>query len=491
MGDAETTSRESTSGRRVIVRVGVALVGLAAVLWFYRSANPLTRLNSPAADLRIASDYQVTIDPQPSTQTVEALDDGSLTVTTNAGTIRITYPNVRTAKFDTLRPEVRIAESGFRLPVGRGSVALDYVGIGYGTPEDGEESASSVGLRGHFFEPDGKPFSEGEFAERAMKDWERQIRYETQFPEVKFGLRLEGDEDFKMLGLRLFDGRSQASVFSGGMNYGSRGNGRFEFTTEITMWHVAPLEVMVDLAYGPVQEFEGEPAPGTLLSYPGGEVLLSGLIAGEPGGWSSGTRENESYVELPIPEPRDDRALAVFLCSPTSHQLPIEIQLLDGDGNELPRGGGETSARMMIFEVRAGVDDIRRVRLRYYPNLVRLVFRLDACPGLPPENSGVSDLFDVQVPYLVIRDASDMRRWLGRVLQLKVVNQPTGTIPLGFFPRRYYGTTPREVVADYHSLFPPRHVVKTNRKAQTLTVELSRLGRYYQAVAQWLKKRFR
>src|SRR5207244_3073155 len=92
-----------------------------------------------------------------------------------------------------------------------------------------------------------------------------------------------------------------------------------------------------------------------------------------------------------------------FFSWPKSASIPIELEFLGAGGKALESAGGGSSDQLTTAAVRARANEVKRIRLKFFPNVHRLVFTIPELPGLPEENRNMENLFDVHIPYSCFR----------------------------------------------------------------------------------------
>jgi hypothetical protein len=303
---------------------------------------------------------------------------------------------------------------------------------------------------------------------------------------VKFVLKSELTEDIHVLGYDAFDARTHQSL-AGGYSWGG-GSGKYHVEIDLELWHSAPIALVADIAFGPPQIIEFPARVGERVGYPGGELRLVVMAKGMD--QRSTTRTSDKLILRVQPRTynRDETTTCfVFACLPRAHQAPLDIEILDVEGEALQSQGGGTSGLFVEKTVLGDVSDAETVRVKFYPDRKRLIFHLREIPGLPPENQEVGNLFDVRIPYVQIRSDYDFRDLVSSLTQMEVKgNSPPNQNSFG--PMSFENVTVRDLVQEYARLYGPGYEAQIDPEQLTLEfVDQSlkaRLGRVWARVME-------
>lgn len=477
------------SFKRFVVLALVLVAGVLGTLVWVMAPPGL--VSDPAA-LRPWSERAKLLNPAPPTPpTIDSNILDSLTVSTNGeGRLQLTLDRAERSQGELLAWEVIAADDSQRADLGGCSLAIEYLGVAYGPPGEGRDIGYALELEGRFFRPDGTSFAEDDYQRCKLGEGDRKLRYNDGFPAVKVGLRLEGVADFKVLGLGAFDTRTRAPIGAGGLSHGG-GKERYAIETSLAIWHPDPIELVLDLAVGPPEVFEFPAKPGAFQAFPAGAVTLVAALEGKERSWNSSGDGRKDTISLLFEEDeREPHCGFVFLCQPDAYPVPFGFELLDTEGRALPPAGGGTTGRMAIKTARCNLSDVATVRLLYYPNPRRLIFRLPALPGLPAANADIANLFDLRLPYVSIRYQHNLDVWIGNVLQLKVDASTRPSYPAGAFPMAFTNVTAADVVEAWMGFHPRGSGARVNPETQTLEVRKSGSAALLERVRKWITGRF-
>lgn len=471
------------------VLVGLLLLAAGAVGTLI-ALGPAPWFSSPTA-IRPWSEREKILHPEkPAPIEIDTNLFPALTVTTNDGNLVLQTKEAQRPPGERIAWERVDADASLRANLGVGTVAVEYLGVGYGTPSDSADEEYALRVPGRFFTPDLEPIGEGELEAYGVQRWDRELDYRDGMPTLKLGLKLEGIEGLELLGVKSFDGRTYAPVSGGGYSHGGSEE-RYSIEMSLAVWHATPIELVLDLAVGPAEVFQFPARPGVTQRFPGGAVTVAAMTAGERRSWSSMSDGTQETVTLRFdPDADQGQCSVVFLVQPDAHPAPIDFEILDAKGEVLSGGGGGTSGRMAIQSVRAPLADVTIVRLLYYPHHRRVLFRLPELPGLPRPESPVENLFEVQVPYARFRYENSLRQWLEKTLQLEFRSNLSPTVAPGTFPLAFTNVTAGQILEAYLELYPRNMGGWVEEKEQKLVISRSKIAELGELVRKWIAGRF-
>lgn len=148
----------------------------------------------------------------------------------------------------------------------------------------------------------------------------------------------------------------------------------------------------------------------------------------------------------------------------------IDLQRVDAGALAIAKGR----------EAKLVQEEAKRVRVKSYRHVRRIVFSVPELAGLPVEKSSVTNLFDVKIPLVMVRDDHEMLELIGRTVQMEVVRLPPGPALHGGFPRVYRNVTPAQLLGEYgRGPITRRHLITVNSTDNTIKVQLNPLGRWW------------
>ena len=136
---------------------------------------------------------------------------------------------------------------------------------------------------------------------------------------------------------------------------------------------------------------------------------------------------------------------------PSAFGAPVEVEVWGKNGKKLQGGNAGTSGNLMKVTVDGFADDIEEVRLKYYTKKYRVIFTIPELPGLPEQNRGVKNLFEVHVPYMNLQYEYDFQHGISKLLQMEQSHFALN-FPNAYFPSVRSNTTPRELFLEMEGL---------------------------------------
>lgn len=268
-------------------------------------------------------------------------------------------------------------------------------------------------------------------------------------PEANLIIRHEGLDNLLVTRLRVFDTRTHRMVFSGG-GWRNLPDGLVPHGSNIQMWHSSPVDIVLDLAYGPCDVIEFDPIKGEGYSAPDADIRFIEALPDNGYSFSGGHRGSSSHVRLGLAKTHHAGTSYLFVCQPAVFPSPFTVELLAEDGEAISQIGATSGihacARVPSKELRA-VDRIRVTRRK---TLRRVIFHLPYWPGLPAANDNVENLFDVTIPYVKIERVEELVALARSVLQCKGAQRAgLGHSLPRLYPREYVDTTFGEMLAEY------------------------------------------
>jgi hypothetical protein len=147
---------------------------------------------------------------------------------------------------------------------------------------------------------------------------------------------------------------------------------------------------------------------------------------------------------------------------------------LDKEENDVIGSGWGSSGGIVVRDVNASDFEDISVRLTVYHELTDVIVPLEELPGLPEENRGVTDLFDVRVPYYQFEYNHDQLQMLGKALQMDIQPKPwiTPTTPMNYYPVEYQDTTLGEMFEEFSDFYTPKNIIY-NKEERKIIIETS------------------
>lgn len=299
MGEAmpEETGIESSPGPGWAGRpwlFALILLGLLGVIAGVVVYGTKPRLYvDPAAESDSGKHREIITVAKPAPARKDDFLEGLTVVRTN-NRVRVENPDNHDGSSRLLDYQLFRAKAGESIQLPKGTFRLEYQSIGYGEfpPDKLDEYSTRVEPR-HFDLATGEELDE-ETTKKRLPRYERDLSYRGVFPTVKFYLTYDPEEELKVIGYSLFDARTKASL-SSGYSWGEQ-DGMAYVEMEMRKWHAGPVELVVDLATGPVEHIEIPPEEGSIIRQPSWELHLAAVVEGDNNGSSSGGSGTNSYV---------------------------------------------------------------------------------------------------------------------------------------------------------------------------------------------------
>jgi len=481
---APTNTNASKRDFRWLWRAGWIVLALAAGLALYlvlTARRPV--IYSPATTVRPSPEYERKLDPARSNRGVEISDTNPppvVTVTTNAGQIHVSYPAPQNHSVETLGFVQQRMEGSEKLQLGDVSLKLKRIGFAWTPPPTNSPSGTSSPVPaklypGKFYSTDGtlkpvpikfhsvgvnvspvpaqfydaelKPVADAEVLRALPELREREMMPQWNYPTYRFDLELLGGP-WMVLESKLYDATTHAPLGDEGWHQPIKDG--HSYNVAPFLWRQAPVELMIDLVTGPVEEEEILPQPGAYFTIGGCRYyLLYATDSADP----SSQRSDAKTVSLtftPFSGQRTSRkqSFLYFKASPYAAKTAFQMDYLDAEGKLF--AWHDLSLRFPLRHYVSGeLAAIKKIRVRKYTRGHRVVIRLPALPALPTMNQNMDDLFQVRTPLLKFERRQEQEEYIQRMTQLVFGFNPTTNPPTSIYPRWFTNATPVEVLEDY------------------------------------------
>lgn len=345
--------------------------------------------------------------------------------------------------------DVRRMTPGEPLNIGGGSLTLCALGAAY---HDANQTMEDNAIY-RFYNADLKSITPEQVEEFRTSTYAtgEYFRY-MPVPRFKIGFTHERIEDPMFQGIRVFDATTKKELRGG---YGSSTRRAYHwFDTRIPLWHRTPVDIVIEVSYGPSKTFEFSPRAGEGFREGNFECRLIAVFEGVGTHSSSSSSQNNTMIHKFRKAQSDKAGLKfVFACQPTASKMPVTFEFLDADGNVLRGRGSSTSGYTHTPVLKHPLEKVTRIRARYRTQRQRILIHLPYIPGLPEQNNDIDNLFDVYIPYVRLHDVSQVSGFLRHVLQLKSHSRsgpvPPDSINSIRFPIEFRDTTLREIAQLY------------------------------------------
>ena len=369
----------------------------------------------------------------------------NFTISSDSDYYRIKHPSGNPS-INAFTFELNEMSPGKPLDIGGGTLQFSCIGTAY---HDANQTMSDDAVF-RFYDPQLQPVNVADMVgsgNYASTESGSNFRY-SPWPAVQVIFQHQGIEHLMFQGIKVFDSQTHESLATG---YNSNGReSTFRFNTHIPLWHRTPVEVVIDISYGPVKTFEFAPGAGEGFAEGSFQCRLLAVFEGIYAGTSNyTTRDNIETVEIPKVPPNKAGLCFLFVCWPTASQIPVTFDFLDKDGNKLSTCGSSTSGYTTNTGLKEPLEKVALIRAHYRTRRRRIVVHLPYIPGLPEENNLVKNLFDVYVPYVMLHDPDQVDQFLRHTLQLSrsrsTGRAPSNSINSAAFPIEFKKATIREI----------------------------------------------
>ena len=385
---------------------------------------------------------------QPPEQTDEDFFD-NFTVSSDSEyfTVQHPYSNPPDNVFDF---ELHEMTPGEPLDIDGGTLKFSCIGTAY---HDANQTMDDDAVF-RFYDPRLQPVADtdlSEFGDCQTTEDGSNFRYNS-CPAVQLVFQHQGIENLMFHGIKIFDSLTRKSLTSGYSS--SASNGSHRFNTHIPIWHRTPIDIVLDVSYGPIKTFEFTPRAGQGFDEGSFNCRLISVFEGvEPGRHSSSSRVNIMTHKFPKAPPDKAGMTFFFVCRPTASQMSVTFEFLDKDGNKISTRGSSTSGYAHSIALKQPLETIHLVRAHYHTRRYRIVVHLPYIPGLPEENDTIDNLFDVHIPYVRLYDSDRVGRFLRQTLQLgqsrSIGPSPGASINSLSFPLDFNDVTIRDIARSY------------------------------------------
>ncbi len=278
------------------------------------------------------------------------------------------------------------------------------------------------------------------------------FRY-NPWPAVQFVFEYQKIEDIMLHGIKIFDSRTRKSLTTGYNSSGSHDS--HQFKTHIPIWHRTPIDIVIDVSYGPIKTFEFAPRAGEGFDVKNFKCQLISVFEGvDNRTGSSSSRDNVTIHKFKKTPPDKTGLLTFFFaCLPSAHHMPVTFEFLDKDGNKLSTRGSATSSYTHNITMKQPLEKIAIIRAYYRTRRQRIVIHMPYLPGLPEENDVIKNLFDVHIPYVMLNGPGQVERFLKNSLQLgrsrSIGPTPGNSIHSAAFPLEFSDVSIRDIAQFY------------------------------------------
>jgi hypothetical protein len=434
--------------RAAMALLAVALLlGAGLAIWYWRSA---TRLYSSPTAVRTNDTYLRAHGPATNMPPVPPHLFEGISIEHTAEKLTVRWPGVTTREAEYEPLEVHQADSNHVVRIGEGSIRLAYVATGYEMP--GLTQGWGTEIEPKFFNANLEPIA-GTNATEVTSGYRTTLYYSGDYPMARFYFLSSNIAGLKPQKFAVFDARTTRSLTSG---YSSSQDGRqFWFQNEIKLWHQTPIQLVVTVSTGPAETYTITPAPGAEIATPGGTIRVLKVLEADLNNWSSRGDRGTNIMTFRLgsrtasAEPRTS-----VLCYAWPSGQNFRFSFHDESGAKTFNSTGESSSGgLIVTTLHARPEELKQMRITFFPKSHRMIFLLPELPGLPERNRGVANLFDVYVPGIKFSYEHEFQNVLSEVLQMEVQHLPLVYSNV-FFPTIRSNFTVRQHFAEIASMLP-------------------------------------
>jgi len=453
----------------------LALARIVLVLFAlggYLAVTSLPALYSPPDRVRSSTDYDKKMNPTrvreitakaPPTNQVPVIS-----VTTNQlGLVRLEYPYQRMASTEAMVFTLHRLNPGDKVQLGELNVELKRIAHLW-VPPSTNQNIKALSSLAQFYSADLQPISDMEVARELPRQRDRTMESSRTRPAYRFDLAVVGGP-WKFAGAKLYDARTQKDVNAGWSSQQIYGT-NLMLGMNPYLWHATPVELVVDMLTGPMEEEELRPVVGESFTVGKSRYQLIYTADKLVQSYSLGDDSRIEYVQFNSPAGQTgQKSFLLFKITPPAILSYFQIEYLDANGKVIEAVDGEWAGSKLVANLQHKLADIKAIRVRKYRSGNRLVFQLPSLPGLPRENRQVDNLFKVRAPVLRFDESWKQADYVRRITQLETPLISV-SLPPGTYPRWFTNATPAEVLEDYGKVMSVKEDFHVNQEKLVLEV---------------------
>ena len=356
----------------------VALIGFIAIVVAIVFVNAEEDLFSDANSPHDTTAYDKLHAPPVAAPTLDSSALTNVTVIRTNNRVRVKFPHIIAGKADFYDyTTVRVAPGGsFKLI--QGDLRIRYSGVAYGVVAQGDNNRR---VEGSFFDLDGQPLKPDDIKTIHSARDVSQLSIKGQWPVVRLAIEAHPDEKIKFLSARLYDARTKRNLVTGHISRTAKPNFKV-YDFEMKRWHNGPVELVLDVAYGPIETIEMKAQPSTFARVGHYNLHLLAMSSGHANSSGGGPGQDESFMHWTIQDKgKDTQATFGFAVFPFAGSFPAKVEFLVKGKVKLQSSGGHTSATGWILGVNSPLEDVQGILITDYPNARRIVFEIPRIPG--------------------------------------------------------------------------------------------------------------
>ena len=339
---------------------------------------------------------------------------------------------------------------GFTFREGDNTLTLQGMALDYGPATDADGKFPE-----RIFAPDGTPVSREEMWKQLNNNPNAHydskslyLRKAKVLPGFTTWLKIDAPDGWQGMDMKLYDARTGNML---GISEGIGGSkSQWRMDTQLTMLHQGPVHVVVDIAWGPYNEYELPAREGAKVKLAHTSVRM--LAVRDGGLWANNVQAGSDGFDAQCNLQASPVMNASYLILNTNPGGPfLEIMMREPDGTL--KALTNLSNNLIGWSTKEPVDPDRTFIIRGFEQTKRVIFTLPEIPGLSEQNRGITNLAEARIPQITIKSPGGLGMYATLLLQKKYFNEdnPIET-DLSKFPMVLEDVSPKEMLAMYMKL---------------------------------------
>lgn len=226
-------------------------------------------------------------------------------------------------------------------------------------------------------------------------------------------------------------------------------NHGFQFGSDVTLLHDAPLLAVFDIYHGAFRDFACKPV--------GGVSITDTEFTFEVLGAFDEVRDTNAYSRSTTPGVNslcydsDSHSFystttsILYHINPPAMRNSITLEALDASG--IPIEGKEMHPwDLSLNHFNCRLSEIASLRVRYLPERTRLLMRIPSMPTTIPPPAKPDNLFDLKVPKITFAYPYEMQRFIENAVQFRNPSKAKYASHVPGFPLTLQNVSPRDVM---------------------------------------------
>lgn len=263
----------------------LGLIGMIVAIVFLSSQD---KWFSDAKSPQDTSAYDKLLEPAIPAPTSASSNLSNVIVVRTNDRVRVTFPDTVAGKADFYGFETVRIKPNETVQLTEGGMRARYLGVAHGEVPPDHYNRS---VEGRFFELDGRPMSLDEIKKIHQARRVSPLSIQGRWPEIRIAIEAHPLEEFKILSARLYDARTRRRLTGGHSSRAADPNFKI-YDFEMKRWHGGPVELILDVAYGPAETSEMPTQPGSSARVGDHDLHLLAADSGSANSSSMGGGEN-------------------------------------------------------------------------------------------------------------------------------------------------------------------------------------------------------